>query len=943
MGPRQSILSGMNFKAAHFLSAPAARLGCLLGAIWFLSGVEAVSAQQGQGAVSREDTVAVPTGARVRAGRLVGEISMDGRLDEEAWSRAGAATGFIQGTPVEGIPAEEETEVRVLIGEDAIYVGARMYESDPRKIVQRLVRRDQEGTYDYVSVSLDPNRDRRTGYYFRVTAANVQVDQYYYDDQRMDRAWNAVWESEVYHDELGWTAEIRIPLSQIRYESDEDVQTWGVNFARKRMSSNETSYFSLRSRTREGFVSQFGTLEEVRVPRPSRRMELRPYVLSSLHTGPSESGDPFFDGSDASARVGSDFRLGLGSAITLNATINPDFGQVEADPAVINLSAFETRFEERRPFFVEDAQVFDFSLGLTGRGDELFYSRRIGRAPQGNGPYDADYSDTPTDATILGAAKITGRTASGLSFGALAAVTDSEEGRAFYDEEGRYEDFLVEPRAQYGVVKLQQDFNEGASQIGGIITAMGRGLPRNGSFDLLSTEAFTTGVRFEHQWNDRDWALGGFFAGSHVRGDPSAITRIQRSSNHYFQRPDATRFGVDSTAAFITGAQWRLQLSRQNGQHWTGGGWIGETTQGLEINDLGYSRSSENMEAGANLNYREIRPGSWYKSYNFLFWVAGSWSHEALDDVGSWDSWENARLTGTTNVTARSTFTNDWNGDLTITYSPDHYNFTATRGGPVMLDPGSTTIRGNVNTDARKRVSFKAGFSRRVGFDDSGDEISFTGEMNLKPSSQLELSFLPRISQQTVMDQYVTSTATLPYESTYGRRYLFGELERRTVSMQARVNWTFSPKLSFQLYAQPLLSSGDYATYKQLAAARTYDFDRFEEGAFSSVDGVVRCVGGQLCTEVEEDGGRRQHFDLDEDGVADYSLSDRDFNVRSLVGNAVLRWEYLPGSTIFFVWQRRQAGRVSLGDFDFDRDLDALLAAPSDDRFMIKVNYWLGM
>ena len=260
-----------------------------------------------------------------------------------------------------------------------------------------------------------------------------------------------------------------------------------------------------------------------------------------------------------------------------------------------------------------------------------------------------------------------------------------------------------------------------------------------------------------------------------------------------------------------------------------------------------------------------------------------------------------------------------------------------------MLDPGSTTIRGNITTDTRKRVSFKAGFSRRVGMDDSGEELSFNGTMSLKPSDQLDLSFAPRISKQTVTDQYVTSTSTLPYEPTYGRRYLFGELDRRTLSMQARISWTFSPSLSFQLFAQPLISSGDYVTYKQLVAPRTYDFDPFEEGTFSESDGVVTCVGGQLCTEVEEDGSLRQHVDLDEDGVADYSLSDRDFNVRSLVGNAVLRWEYLPGSTVFFVWQRRQAGRVALGDFDLNRDLGALLDAPSNDRFMVKVNYWLGM
>jgi len=880
----------------------------------------------------------------VRAGDLTGKITLDGRLDEEVWGRAPVATGFIQGTPVEGIPAEEETEVRILIGDGAIWVGARMFESDTANIVRRLVRRDEEGIYDYVSVSLDPNLDRRTGYYFRVTASNVQVDRYYYGDARLDRAWDAVWESRVHQDELGWTAELRIPLSQIRYESSDEPQTWGINFGRKRMVSNETSYYSLRSRTREGFVSQFGTLEGVRITQDPRRVEARPYLVTSLHTGDHDPDDPFFDGSDATARYGTDLRFGLGPAFTLDATINPDFGQVEADPAVINLSDFETRFEERRPFFVEDAQVFEFGLGLTGRGDELFYSRRVGRSPQGGAPWDADYSDTPLDATILGAAKVTGRTTSGLSLGALAAVTDAESGRAFYDEEGRFESFLVEPRSGFGVATLQQDFNDGASQVGGILTGMNRSLPADRSFDFLPTSAFSTGVRFEHQWNDRDWSLSGFFAGSHVRGDSLALIRIQRSSNHYFQRPDATRHSVDSTATSLTGVQWRLHLSRQNGFHWTGSGWIGETTDGLEVNDLGYSRSAENLEAGASLAYREIRPGTWYKTYNLSLWIAGSWSHEALDHPSSWNSWEDARLSGTTNLTARTTFINDWNGDFTVTYSPDHFDFGLTRGGPVMLNPGSVTLKGGLDTDARRKVSVKGGFSTRTGFSDSGSELSFDAGVTYKPSSQLEFSVSPTFSMQTVTDQYVLSTSTLPFEATYGRRYLFGELERRTLSMVTRIDWTFSPTLSFQLYAQPLISSGDYVNYKELSAPRTYDFDRFQAGQLGTAGGgETTCLGGRICSGVDEGGNLVQHVDFDGDGVTDYSFNDRDFNVRSLVGNAVLRWEYHPGSTIFLVWQRRQAGSVGMGDFDLERDLGALWAAPSDDRFMIKVNYWLGL
>ncbi len=908
----------------------------------FLSPAPGLHAQEGAAQAGEGEERAPLVRPSFRVGELSGEMTIDGRLDEDVWAGAPVATGFIQGSPVEGIPAEEETEVRVLVGDGALWVGARMFESDTANVVKRLVRRDEEGTYDYVSVSIDPNLDRRTGYYFRVTASNVQVDRYYYGDQRLDRAWDAVWESQVHHDGEGWTAEMRIPLSQIRYESSAAPQTWGINFGRKRMVSNETSYFSLRSRTREGFVSQFGTLKGVQITRDPRRIEARPYVVTGLHTGPSEPGDPFFDGSDTSLRYGTDLRFGLGPAFTLDATINPDFGQVEADPAVINLSDFETRFDERRPFFVEDAQIFDFSLGLGGHSDELFYSRRIGRSPQGRAPWDADHSDVPADATILGAAKVTGRTSSGLSMGVLAAVTDAEQGRAFYKDEGEFESFLVEPRSHFGVVKLQQDFNGGASQVGGIVTAMSRDLPGDGGFDFLPRQAYTTGVRFEHQWNDRDWSLSGHFAGSHVRGDSLALIRVQRSSNHYFQRPDATRHSVDSTATSLTGATWRLQLSRQNGLHWTGGGWVAQTTDGLEVNDLGYSRSSEEMEAGASLAYREIRPRGWYKSYNIRGWILASWSHEALDDPGSWQSWEDARIKGTTNVNARTTFMNEWSGNITLTYSPDHFNYGLTRGGPVMLDPGSFILRGSLNTDRRKRVSLKGGFSTRTGFKDSGDELSFDASVTVKPSPQLDLSVSPRFSIQTVMDQYVLSTGTVPFEPTYGRRYLFGELERHTLSMVTRVDWTFSPNLSFQLYAQPLISSGDYATYKQLAEPRTYNFHSFEEGYWDDSAEEPTCVGGQLCT-VNDEGNRVNYVDFDEDGTTDYAFTDRDFNVRSLVGNAVLRWEYHPGSTIFLVWQRRQADRVRTGDFDLDRDLDALRDAPSDDRFMIKVNYWLGL
>lgn len=874
-------------------------------------------------------------GPVLTAERRTADIQLDGRLDDEAWQAAQVLSGFTQGEPVEGRDAVHDTEVRVLFDDQAVYVGLRMWDPEPETIARQLFRRDDRGQADLIEVAFDPNMDRRTGYLFGVTAANVQNDEYLFDDEQEDRAWDAVWESEVHIDDQGWTAELRIPLSQIRYEASDDPQTWGFNVHRVRLASNERTFLALISRVRRGTVSQFGRLEGVVVRRPPRRLEALPYVVGSLHTAQADPGDPFFDGRSSNQRVGLDLSYGLGAAFTLDATINPDFGQVEADPAVINLSAFETFFREQRPFFVEDARVFDF--GLSGGRNSLFYSRRIGRSPHGGSPSGASFTDIPDNATILGAAKLAGRTSTGLSIGAMAAVTDAESGRALL-ENGSISSFPVEPRSEFGVFSLQQDFNGGASNVGGIVTGMRRDLPSEGTFDFLPSSAFNAGVRFEHQWNDREWALTGFFAGSHVRGTPEAMLRLQTASNHYFQRPDASRLSVDSTATSMTGAEWRLQFERRSGEHWTGGIWAAQVTKGFEINDVGFSQTNERVDGGVRIGYREITPGNLFRNYNVNFFTFHNWSHEAFDDVWSLDSWNDAHTAGSYNIRGNLEFLNYWQINGGVSYRPELTSRTATRGGPVMLDPASSSIEMRLNTDRRKRVNFGFGFDVSDDHQGTGGGTSVGGSVNIRPSQTVELRFEPRMSWERSGAQYVTATDVLPYSPTFGTRYFFSDLERRSFSMETRLDWTFTPKLSLQLFAQPLLSSGDYVRYKELSDAGTFDFVDYSTGvAVDAGDGVV-CQGGQLC---ERDGV--QYLDLNGDGDTDFSFGDRDFNVRSLVGNAVLRWEYRPGSAIFLVWQRQQRGRVGVGDFDFGRDVGALFDAPADNRFILKVNYWLGL
>ncbi|GBD32565.1 hypothetical protein HRbin33_01535 [bacterium HR33] len=881
-----------------------------------------------------EDATAVP---KARAVAVEGTVAIDGRLDDPAWRSVPAVTAFVQREPVEGAPPQERTEVRVLYDQSAIYIGAMLYERDPSRVRTQMVRRDQQGAYDYFEVSLDPNRDRRTGYRFRVSASGVQRDVYLYDDVREDEAWDAVWHSAVQHHDSGWSVEIRIPLSQLRYEASDAPQSWGVNFTRRRLAANELTDFALESRLRHGKVSLFGELEGLYLPKSSRRLEFRPFTLASARLGPAEPGNPFFDGSSASSRAGLDLRYGLGSAFSLDATIAPDFGQVEVDPAVINLTAFETFFQEKRPFFVEDAQVFDFSL--SGR-NRLFYTRRIGRAPQGRAPGDADFESIPTETTILGAAKLTGRLPSGLSLGALAAVTSREQGRAFNASTGRMSEFTVEPPAVFTAFRAKQDFRGGASQVGAILTAIRRELPEDGSFDFLTSDAYAVGVDFEHNWGggrSRDWALWGFWAGSLVRGSPEALIRIQRASNHYFQRPDATRFSVDSLATRMSGYEWRLQFERRSARHWTGAVWLAEVSPGFEVNDVGFSTAGERLDGGARLSYQEITPGKVFRSYRINAFTFHNWRHEALDDPFSGRSWVRAHKRGAFNLSTNVEFLNYWGAQVELRYSPQSLSDVATRGGPLMIDPASTTLELRGNTDRRRGLSVEPSFSyqwRHLG----GYSLNLSGEIGVRPAPGVEIEIEPRFQKELNPAQYVAGVSDPGYADTFGRRYIFADLERRELSMETRVDVALSPKVTIQLFAQPLLSSGDYISYKQLLRPESFDFDVFEGGKPVQTGAATSCVEGRTCRS-----GDTRYLDFNGDGSTDFSFAERDFTVRSLRINAVFRWEYRPGSTLFLVWQQSRRDSDIDGFLRFGRDLSQLWSAPAENRFIVKINYWIGL
>jgi Domain of unknown function (DUF5916)/Carbohydrate family 9 binding domain-like len=862
---------------------------------------------------------------KITAVHLNEKITIDGKINEPVWQSSAPVTQFIEREPVEGAPAEEKMKAWVLYDESALYVGAIMYDSEPQKIGDQIVRRDEWGSYDYFEFSIDPNNDHLTGYTFRVSASGVQRDVYLFDDVQQDEAWDAVWSSAVHRDSTGWSAELCIPVSQLRYEPIDSIQTWGVNFKRKRLANNEETFFALESKLVHGRVSLFGKLEGLNFSKKARRLEIRPYLLGSAIKSAAEVNNPFNKSSQFSSRAGFDLRYGLGSDYTLDMTVNPDFGQVEVDPAEVNLTAFETFFSEKRPFFIEDAQIFDFNL--SGRRNQLFYGRRIGREPRASGSDSTEFYEVPTQTSILGAVKLTGRSSDGLSIGLLTALTQAETGREYIQSINKIKKFKAEPSGLYSVVRARQDFRHGASQLGGIITGTHQNLPGDGSLDFINANAYSYGLDFSHNWgglNSRDWGIEGHVAGSSINGHPEALTEVQSSSNHYFQRPDAIGYSLDSSRTSMNGYEWELTLKKLSGDHFTGRFWINEITPGFEVNDIGFYRNSERVGAGGRVSYQEIKANALFRSYEVSLFTDHWVRHNAFNDL-SWESLKQAYSNGVAELNGQIEFLNYWGLNFGIGHAAEHFSANATRGGPLMTQPGNTFFWMYANSDEREIVYFEPSFGYEQN-SHNGYNWDIRLQSTFRPSPGWEIQIEPSLEKELNPAQYVETADDPGYYETYGHRYIFAELNHQTISLETRLNIAFNPKLTIQLYAQSFITSGKYQNYKQLRKPESFAFDFFEEG-----------------TAIFDGDEGEKHIDFDGDGKSDFSFEDADFNIRSLKLNAVLRWEYLPGSTLFLVWQHSRFNEQNLGAFEFSNSLDRLWGTPSDNAVILKLNYWLDL
>lgn len=825
--------------------------------------------------IEGRDIISRATATSAMASRTTTAPVLDGKTDDPAWRDAQVIDQFVEYEPKKGAETRFRTEVRVTYDDKNLYVLARMYDPAPDSIVSLLSRRDVKTASDQFKIVIDSYHDRRTGYEFAVNPAGVKRDYYVYDDTNEDETWDAVWDVATRIDSLGWVAEFSIPFSQIRFNNTED-HTFGFMVVREIARTSERISWPLFDHDKQGFMTQLGDLGGIRSLSTPRRLEVMPYVVTKNETRPS--GMSFNHPQSMSG--GADVKYGLSSNLTLDATINPDFGQVEADPAVLNLSAFETFFEERRPFFLEGAGIFSFR---TSCGDidtqctGLFYSRRVGRSPQLAGIYGD--ASSPTHTTILSAAKVGGRLGRGLSVGFLDALTRREQGA---------QGATIEPQTNYAVARLQQSVFGGSGDIGGMITAVDRSLDAQSS-PYLRRSAYTGGIDLRQRFFDKNYELTAYVAGSLIRGTAASISATQLDGVHRYQRPD-DNISFDPTRTSLVGNAERLTMSKFGGGVTRFQSVYQRFSPGFETNDVGFQQRADEQMFRNWFALQFNNPTKVYRRAFFNFNTFQTWTTEGLPT--------NTSL----NTNWHVQFPNQWWGHIGGNFG----NFVPTfadreaRGGPAVRRSRDFDTWTGIEFDARKSWTpyvFVGAWGRDAGHS-SGHW--FQPSVDFRVSSRFSASLGANYDKSVNDHQWVGNFGDIGVDTTH---YTFARLDQQTLGLTSRMNFTASPTLSLQVYAQPFMTTGKYSNWRELANPRAELYaDRYKPYA-----------GG-------DPGG---------------------FDFKQLRSNTVVRWEYRPGSTLFFVWQQgRELSSDQPSDFNFRHDLSNMFNLHPNNTLLIKASYW---
>ncbi len=833
------------------------------------------------------------------------EIYIDGILNEAFWNSAEPARDFIQNFPKDGGKPSQRTEVKILYSDKYLYVGVFNYDTAPDSITSTLFRRDGDELSDWIFVSIDSYNDNRTAFTFGVNPKGVQKDIMFFNDVEEDILWDAVWDAETSINSEGWIAEFRIPLSQLRFNSTREQQNWGINFERQIARYDEFNYWSRIPREEYGQVSFFGDLEGIEnLPRPLR-LEVVPYVSGELKREPDlNNGNPFYDENEFSAKAGADFKYGITSDFTLTGTINPDFGQVEADPATINLTVFEDFFAEQRPFFLEGGDIFSFGSTTsqnTFSTHSNFYSRRIGKEPFGQPGMvgletDTSFSfeDRPSETTIAGAAKVSGKTEGGLSVGVLNAYTLDEESNYFHTGDDSRGEYKIEPATNYLVARVKQDLKEGDAQVGGFLSSVNRSMSGSYLENYLHESAYQGGIDGQYFWGNRNWGAGAVLAFSQVNGTQNSIINTQTRSVRYYNRVDSDYLSVDSTKTNLNGYFGEFSIGKYSGAGLRYSFTYSEMSPGYEINDIGFQTRSDYRAPHLYAEYLNVS-SEMFRFY--LLWAYGgyAWNFDGDLIMNFYSSGAYFQLNNLWTILGTAGFTGTF------------YDDRSSRGGAVLKRPRDWSTSLEVTSNATKNFYASVGGSYRR--DTSGEfTSSIYSNIYYRPASFIQLSISPTFYFEKSTNEKPESFDG--YESE-ALGTLFSEADLDIFYTEFRLNWTFSSKLSLQTYARPLIYSADFYNFKFFSESKTYNFTPLDEVTTP-------------------------------ENVAAFN-SGFDFDYRTIQGNAVLRYEYRPGSTIFLVWQqdRQNVVQGQSSFMPFDNTIDIFKDKPLN-IFLIKFSYWFG-
>ncbi len=835
------------------------------------------------------------------------DIRLDGVLDEPVWRAAEVASEFIQREPSDGTPATERTSFSILYTSHVIYVGVRAFDSDSSGIRSEFSRRDRSTQSDEIALYIDSYHDRRTAFEFAVTPRGSIRDAYYYDDSRFntDASWDPVWEVETSIDSSGWSAEFRIPLTQLRFDASNP--DWGLQVRRRIVRKAEEVYWSSYAKDASGFVSHFGLLKGLENLSQPLRLEIRPYSAVRERRRPESQGILYAPRRLTNLDGGVDVKLGVTSDFTLDLAANPDFGQVEADPAVVNLSAFESFFPEKRPFFVEGSGLFSLYLPI----GQMFYSRRLGRPPQGFAyPPDGGTVEIPEATTILTAAKLTGKSRGGTGLGLMSTLAAEEKATLRRNTGERVDTVIVvEPLTHYFVGRIEQDFLEGGHTVGAMMTAVNRKvLP---SIPTLRSEAYVGNIDGTHRWEKNTYVIRWQLAGSNIRGSQTAIIAAQRSSLHYFQRPDARHLSVDSGRTSLSGHLISLKAGKEAGT-WQYGFSFYRTSPGFDLSDVGFQWQQAGQQyIEFSGQYLQNRPEWIFRDYRLSIIVEREWTAYG-EPMWVWFR----------PVFFRANFTNNWSvsvNPVAIVWS--ELSPTALRGGPGLRENNGWNSFVNVTTDRRLPVSLDLWANTGGPIHVDGYWYSLSPSLSVRPSDHLDATVGINYWANRNPSQWVGRFSALGE-----RRYVVAEIHQRTLSLTARVNWILTPRLSVELYAQPYVSSGAYRRFKEVVSPRAKNFaERYR----TYQDEIVLAADG------------RYQVDLNRDGTVDFAIPNPDFSSRQFRSTMVLRWEYLPGSVLFVAWQHGKQMWKPNSSFRGWGDIGETFALAPDNTFLIKMNYWL--